>query len=294
MIYWKVRSTGRKSEQYREAKLSATTNVVVAVVNDAADEEPFTSFTNSSSESGNSTAIARRPWEFLRTILTFQKKSCATRAALRSASREYQQERAVAIQASLYVSACLTSVVGIVAMALQDSARVQREHESDIYWLIVLVCITVPLQGFLNLLIYIRPRYLRWRRVFPTRSRLCAVWQCLTNQIPPIEARMALRIESQIPGCNEPGNLASDSLADLQTDPAVCAGDNSEDVMSPVGGILGKSRKAGTNSTQIRRPLEARRDEGTENDLWLISTVPTAFEDSRSRGRHGNPCCYVA
>ncbi len=117
----------------------------------------------------------------------------------------------------------------LVAIGTQQSAGVQREQESDIYGLLVLVAITLPLQGFLNVLIYLRPRYLQWRRLLPMRSRLWAVKQCLTNRVPTAEARTARRIESQILGCNEPVILASESLSDLQNGPAMCAEDNGED-----------------------------------------------------------------
>ena len=256
MIYWKVRSTGRKSEKYRETKYSSTTHaVVVAVVNDPSLEEQCTSATNSintnnnnntnisnnrsddvyqtDAESRSSIGFVKRTWEFFRTHLTCRKNTnpSAVTVAGKRRSREYQQARAVAVQATLYVSACFASLIGLVAMTIPEGARVNREQESDIYWLLVLTCVTLPLQGFLNGLVFIRPRYLRWRRASPTRSRLWALKQCLSNTVSPHEARAALRRESQKLECNEPVIPASDSLSDLQTNPALCAGDNGEDVV---------------------------------------------------------------
>lgn len=119
----------------------------------------------------------------------------------------------------------------IVAMGIQQSAGVEREQESDIYGFLVFFTITLPLQGFLNVLIYTRPRYLQWRRLFPMRSRLWAVTQCLTKTVPKAEGITSPRIESQILGCNEPGIPASDSLAEILTDPAFCVEGNDEDAI---------------------------------------------------------------
>ncbi|KAI2505684.1 hypothetical protein MHU86_8743 [Fragilaria crotonensis] len=237
MIYWKVRSTGRRSEQYRRTKFET-------IVNDSAERTGVTNRSSISSptshggvqpsdaESGNSSGYARRSREFLRTLLTFRNNtSSASDTALRCASREHEQARAVAIQATLYVLACLTSLMVLVAIAIQQSAGIQREQESDFYWLTVLIGFIFPLQGFLNVLIYLRPRYMQWRRLLPMRSRLWALKQCLTNKIPPSEARRARSRESQFLGCHEPAMVASDSLADLQPNIAVCAGDNREDAI---------------------------------------------------------------
>ncbi|KAI2493456.1 hypothetical protein MHU86_21074 [Fragilaria crotonensis] len=249
MIYWKVCSTRRKSEQYRHTKFSSTTNVAVGIASNSAHEEHGTRVTNSSSissfsiagsrgeqqsdsEIGSSIGFAQRSWEFLKMLQPCHKKSNASdAAALRSSSREHQQARAVAIQATLYVLACLISLMGLIVMGVRQRAPVQREQQSDIFWLAVLVAITFPLQGFLNVLIYLRPRYLRRRRLNPSRSRLWALMQCLTYKNPPAEARTTPRQEPQVLGCNEPVFLASDSLVDLQTDPAVCARDNVEDAI---------------------------------------------------------------
>jgi hypothetical protein len=66
------------------------------------------------------------------------------------------------IQATLYaVVACLTCLSVMMAMRANESARFKRNQGSKIYWLDILTYFTVPLKGFLNMLIFIRHKYLR-------------------------------------------------------------------------------------------------------------------------------------
>jgi hypothetical protein len=92
--------------------------------------------------------------------------------------------QAVLIQATLYVSACLTTIFWMMILRILGSRGVKRQEESNIFWLIFITHLTFPLQGFWNLLIFIRPKYLRWRRQAPTKSRCWALRQCLTTRNP--------------------------------------------------------------------------------------------------------------
>jgi hypothetical protein len=97
---------------------------------------------------------------------------------------ENSRTQAVLIQATLYVSACLTTIFWMMILRILESQGVKRHEESNIFWLTILTHLTFPLQGFWNLLIFIRPKYLRWRRQAPTKSRCWALRQCLTTRNP--------------------------------------------------------------------------------------------------------------
>jgi hypothetical protein len=102
----------------------------------------------------------------------------------RRQTNENSRIRAVLIQATLYVSACLTTIFWMMMLRIFESQGVIRSDESKLFWLTLLAHITFPLQGFWNLLIFLRPKYLRWRRQAPTKSRYWAFQQCLANRNP--------------------------------------------------------------------------------------------------------------
>jgi hypothetical protein len=88
---------------------------------------------------------------------------------------------AVLIQATLYVLACLSTIFWMMVLRVIESGGFKREDESTIFWLTLLTHLTFPLQGFWNLLIFVRPKYLRWRRQEPAMSKYWAFKQCLFN-----------------------------------------------------------------------------------------------------------------
>ena len=56
---------------------------------------------------------------------------------------------------------------------------VTREQESSVFGLLVAMHLFYPLQGFWNFLIYVRPRYMKWRRREPYMSR----WFCFQQAL---------------------------------------------------------------------------------------------------------------
>ena len=97
-----------------------------------------------------------------------------------SIRREDPKLKAVAMQATLYVAACCNTVIWMAILRTFESNGVHREDESDVYWLSLLTCITFPLNGFWNMFIFIRPRYLRLRQRKPPMSRWWAFRECLS------------------------------------------------------------------------------------------------------------------
>ena len=85
----------------------------------------------------------------------------------------------VATQASLYVAACFNTVMWLVVVRTLESMGVHSESESSVFHILVLTSFFYPLQGFWNLLIYVRPRYMRWRRRSPEEGRWWAFRQAI-------------------------------------------------------------------------------------------------------------------
>uniref|UniRef100_A0A7S1D3Y8 G-protein coupled receptors family 1 profile domain-containing protein n=1 Tax=Cyclophora tenuis TaxID=216820 RepID=A0A7S1D3Y8_CYCTE len=90
-----------------------------------------------------------------------------------------RKKQDVGTQASLYVAACFNTVIWLVVIRTLESLGVHREDESSVFHLLILTSFFYPLQGFWNLLIYVRPRYMRWRRREPDLSRWFSFRQAL-------------------------------------------------------------------------------------------------------------------
>ena len=96
------------------------------------------------------------------------------------------QSREVAVQAALYTLAYMNGLLwGLIYRIVYDMVDVSgRDSEPAFFCLAVLAYCFFPLQGFWNSCIYIRPRYLNWRRRHPEGSRLWAMKQVLSGEEP--------------------------------------------------------------------------------------------------------------
>ncbi|CAB9509674.1 expressed unknown protein [Seminavis robusta] len=87
--------------------------------------------------------------------------------------------KAVATQAFLYVVSFFLCFLPSVLLRSFEMRHFHAEDEDTLYPLLVVVSITLPLQGFLNVLIYARPSYLLARKDFPDQSRFWAFRRAL-------------------------------------------------------------------------------------------------------------------
>ena len=79
--------------------------------------------------------------------------------------------RLVATQNFLYVGAFLVVNSFPTVLRMLDDNGYRRQSEDDLYILLVLQSFFLPIQGFLNVLIYVRPRYMTRRTKHPNESR---------------------------------------------------------------------------------------------------------------------------
>ena len=64
------------------------------------------------------------------------------------------------------------------------------------YW-VALLMVTADMLGFTNAVIYIRPRFLKFRRDYPSIGIVSSIWQTLVRSTPTISSRESLRRSSQ-------------------------------------------------------------------------------------------------
>ncbi|CAB9513542.1 expressed unknown protein [Seminavis robusta] len=85
-----------------------------------------------------------------------------------------RRSQAVMVQAAFYVLVFFLNYIW--TMVLRNITARDKywtsEHESDLFVLLVLQAIFLPAQGFFNLCVFSRPKYLRTRKCFPLQSRL--------------------------------------------------------------------------------------------------------------------------
>jgi hypothetical protein len=120
-----------------------------------------------------------------------RRKEFSSRGRYEMIQREEQRSpvksnknREVAMQASRYIFACFCTVSFMIALRIVESCGLKREEESQIIWLTFLAQLTYPLHGFWSLLIFVRPKYVRWRQLEPNLTRFWALKQSLSSRNP--------------------------------------------------------------------------------------------------------------
>ena len=129
----------------------------------------------------------------------------------------HNRTRRVANQAFLYVVAFFNCLLWAVTVRNLDAWSIAtRETEGDFFVLILLAHLSSPLQGFLNLLVYIRPRYLRMRTRYKELSRFGALYMALAS-VQSRERMMASLVTKANATNSLAGPCIEDGLANDET-----------------------------------------------------------------------------
>mmetsp|Transcript_117519 Transcript_117519/g.175521 ORF Transcript_117519/g.175521 Transcript_117519/m.175521 type:complete len:941 (-) Transcript_117519:48-2870(-) len=88
---------------------------------------------------------------------------------------QFERLQLVASQSYLYVAAFLLSTAWPTWIRILESLNYNKEDEDRLFVLLALQAWFFPFQGLLNLCVYARPRYLKYRKEFPKQSRLFAI-----------------------------------------------------------------------------------------------------------------------
>lgn len=108
--------------------------------------------------------------------------------------------RSVAIQSlfytGIYINTFLWPVIGAMVVSFEDDA-VERRGEPGLFALQWALWFFLPLQGALNFLVYIRPRYMAWRNHLPDEPFSVVLKQALSADDPPRRRSGALETSGQ-------------------------------------------------------------------------------------------------
>eukprot|EP00980_Cylindrotheca_fusiformis_P011757 scaffold2799_cov117-Cylindrotheca_fusiformis.AAC.4 len=135
-----------------------------------------------------------------------------------STSKQLRRLRMVQSQAFLFVANYILVSIWLGLMAVLENQK-GGHNETDelsvaarIYPIMVLNAIFMPLQGFLNLLVYMRPKYLKWRDEYPDETRMWVIRRSIHGEkVRP----------TKVPGKN--GNDNEESNQDVEAHAtAVC------------------------------------------------------------------------
>lgn len=101
--------------------------------------------------------------------------------------RQKIQKREVATQGLFYVFTFFFCYSAAIAIRAIEAFSNEPVDENNIYWLLMIQSVTLPLQGFLNMFVYNRPNYKRVRAAYPDLSFLAAIrMACLDPKIPKL------------------------------------------------------------------------------------------------------------
>jgi hypothetical protein len=96
----------------------------------------------------------------------------------------------VAVQCFLYVMAFWLSGCSILVVRNIESSGYDAANENRIYPLLLLQAVLPPSTGFWNMIVYLRPRYLRCHEEFPSESRLWAFRRAVFGALVGPESTM--------------------------------------------------------------------------------------------------------
>lgn len=108
-----------------------------------------------------------------------------------------QQTQAIATQAFLYVGTFYLSYTPSFFVRAVEGLSFDAYQEDAIFPLLALAALLSPLQGFFNVLIFVRPNYIHLRKTFPESSRLWGLYKVLHQ--PDIQAFANSRLSSMSP-----------------------------------------------------------------------------------------------
>jgi hypothetical protein len=166
--------------------------------------------TSSSSSTTAATATESRSLEFITDDIDGESKQESIDLAER---REIQRRltKEVAIQGFLHVSAYLSTLVVGFALSVMEGIGFGEEDQSRLYPMLVVNSVMLPLQGFFNVFIYVKPSYSRFRATYPEEPMWFVLYQALFDpNIPRLSSSVAVssRVAGPARRFNNNNNLA--------------------------------------------------------------------------------------
>jgi len=122
-------------------------------------------------------------------------------------SKQQRLTKEAAVQGFLYVLSFLLTATPVFALELlEGSIGLDHDDKGQLYPLLVLNSILVPLQGFFNVFIYVRPSYTRFRDANPEKSFWSSLKQALFDPNTPRMSEVIRRDQKPPREAEEEGN----------------------------------------------------------------------------------------
>lgn len=130
--------------------------------------------------------------------------------------------RHVSIQCFLYVLAFWCTMTPALIICNLEASNFPPSRESSILLLLLLMSITLPSTGFFNLLIYLRPHYIRCRNEYMAESRCWALRRAalgkLVHPVSSTTATGAFLCNPRTGAASKPNNLKCKQGGGIQED----------------------------------------------------------------------------
>jgi hypothetical protein len=203
--------------------------------------------------------------------------------------------RLVSSQAFLFVANYALVVTWGGLMAIAEGKADSKDEELSmlvkIYPIMVLNAFFEPLQGFLNLLVYIRPKYLKWRHEYPRETRWWTVRRAIFGEDiqpqneggrPRADAKAIGRKPRVVKRNARKGEDAEEKVEDIETGGHAATTRLPRDMISSLTGSIGDFDHVLEEGKEDGRWESSK---GEEKQAWIPVQRTSRFRSSlNSRG----------
>lgn len=179
--------------------------------------------------------------------------------------------RLVFSQAVLYVIFFLlchlwSAIIGILE-SISDTTEQEMEVVVKSYSIFVLQATLTPLQGFFNMLVYIRPKYMKWRHECPKETRLWVVRRAIFGtDVQPTH----LKKKKWIPHLARPKQVMEKANSG---DEDVAKEDITSRDLTNVPSVTPLPRGLVSSLTASRGDFD-HVDDARNNEIWIVDDTP--------------------
>lgn len=251
----------------------------------SASRHPRKGYPSSSSEKDDQSSTSRDQntkdtnlWGSGRSNASTDSTSSLSREEWERTIRQAAQINEVATQGFLYVFFFFVTYTPAFLVRVLEAMEYTQEDEADMYILLLISNLLLPLQGFFNMLVYTRPNYVRVRAAFPGRPKLWAMkFACFSSEIPKMSEISVEAVSRQAIRKRSRRNLL-EGVPKYSSDlPPVPEGEN-EDASEPICLLRPENREIGPPSswsqsiddpeTEVSFTLGPRLYGSTQNQAW--------------------------
>ena len=193
--------------------------------------------------------------------------------------RRRVQTREVAMQGFLYVVTFAISYTPAFVVRAIEGFNDEKVDDASIYALVVIQMITLPLQGFFNMFVYNRPRYVRVRAAYPEMTALQLLQKtCFDADIPKlteISSRTSFRSNNSTKRRNNLSSSGKMFSSNLQ----ILAEGSEEDKSESDASSIGRREHDTTEENTLSERDATERGHLEDNNVSPTSRLATVNDD---------------